>query len=782
MSNELGSMVVKLGLESSGLAGGLRTASSALSGFAGSAPGLLGGVGLAVGAAAALTVGLGIATTKMAGDFQQSVTKLYTTAGESKSNLQMVGDGILGMSASVGTGAQQLVDAMYWVEGGGLHGAQGLEALRVAAQAAKAENANLDQVSIALAASLKAYAEHGMTAVQAMNTLTAATGQGMMSFEQLSGSLKNVLPASATFGISLKDVTGALATMTAQGDDAASAATHLRQMIMAFEAPASAGAKAMKAVGLSSRQLADEMRVSLPGAVQMVTDAVGKKFPIGSDKYNQAIKAIAGGSKQMMGFLELSGKHMKDFANNVGIIGSAVKKGGNDLMGWSDIQGNFNFKLDAAKAALEAAGIAIGTKLLPVMGQLLTVLTPAITAVGQLVVGTGPLATFFGAIGSSVGSVVVPAFHTLWPVLQAIGAFLVTTFKPVWQQLVSTFQTQLKPAWNDLVKAIQPIMPQLQAVAGIVGVVLVAALVLVVGVIGGVVKGLAGFLSGVIVVFGGIVKIISGALQVVGGVIAFFADVFTLRWDKLGTDIMTIVGGWGRIFSGIWDVIRGVFMAGIGAVVGFVTGFWTTIVGIFTKLQDTLVGHSIIPDIVNAIVKWFLDMGPRALGAVNTMVGLVIGAAHHLAGQMFSIGANIVNGMINGITSMFGAVGNTMSNLVATIGSYLPHSPAKQGELSHLGEYGPSFVKGLAGGIENSIPTLSATMTHLVRPMASSMPAIMPRMSYAPAPVQGSSGNASHGQAHTTIIELDGAELARLVQAHTDRQVRVKFGPRGRVA
>src|SRR5438067_2429712 len=92
---------------------------------------------LALGAAAAAgaaLVAVGVASTKMAGDFEQSVTKLYTTAGESKANLQMVGDGILSMSSQVGTGAQKLVDAMYWIESGGLHGAKALEAMRVAAQ------------------------------------------------------------------------------------------------------------------------------------------------------------------------------------------------------------------------------------------------------------------------------------------------------------------------------------------------------------------------------------------------------------------------------------------------------------------------------------------------------------------------------------------------------------------------------------------------------------------------------------------------------------------------
>lgn len=401
----LGDAVVRFGAETSGLTAGINTAKSALTGLAETGP--VGAVTAGLAGVGIVAAGVGVVTTKMAGDFQQNITKLFTTAGEFKSNLQSVGDGILGMSASVGTSALKLSQAMYWIESGGLHGAQGLEALRIAAQAAKAENANLDQVSIALAASLNAYKGSGMSAVQVMNTLTAATGQGMMTFEQLSGSLASVLPASAKFHISLNNVTAALATMTAQGDPASNAATHLRQMILALEAPSKIGASALKSVGLTSQQVSDEMKRSLPTALQMITDAVGKKFPEGSQAYKDAIKNIAGGSKQMMGFLELTGSHMHTFADNVGIISGAVKKGGNDLMGWSDIQGNFNFKVDAAKASVEALAIGIGMQLLPVATKVVGAVAPIITSFDDWVTKSdyvGNAINDLTALGGGIGT------------------------------------------------------------------------------------------------------------------------------------------------------------------------------------------------------------------------------------------------------------------------------------------------------------------------------------------------------------------------------------------
>src|SRR5258708_9614635 len=187
------------------------------------------GVGAAAGVGVALAA-LGAKTVLMAGDFQVQMTKLYTTAGESFKNLTMVRAGILALAPQVGTSAKALGDAIYWIESSGRHGAAGLAALRLAAEAAKAENANLDDVSKALGGSLNAYAGYALSDAQIMNILTASTGQGMLTFQGLATSLSNVLPASAKFHISLTDATAALATNHSQLDPPALAATQLNQL------------------------------------------------------------------------------------------------------------------------------------------------------------------------------------------------------------------------------------------------------------------------------------------------------------------------------------------------------------------------------------------------------------------------------------------------------------------------------------------------------------------------------------------------------------------------
>lgn len=810
MAGNLGELTVRLGIDSSGLTGGLRTAASALSGFAGSAPGLLGGVGIAVAAATAITVGLGIASVKMAGDWQQSMTLLINSAGESQQNIQMVSDGLLQMAVDTGTSTDQLAKGMFNVESAGYHGSQALQIEAAAARGARVENSDLAATTDVLTTSMHNYHLPASQAVDVMNSFRMAASMGKMHMDDLSQAMKNVLPIASQAGVSLTDVEAAVATMSLAGDKGAAAGTHLTQMLTYLLSPSSKATKALKSVGLTTQEISDEMKVSLPGTVDMITKAVGEKFPVGSAKYIAALSAIVGGNKSMKAMLELSGQSLKDFTNDANALGPTMKANSTEVDGFALVQTNFNFKMDAAKAAVEALAIKVGTALLPFLGTLVSKGTDLIVGFTQWETKTHGVENALGLLGqgfnlvgigiqkvvsigagmsSWIGQVIAsfqgatnacrgfsPAIAETHTILAAIGGFLTSTFTPVWKQLVDTFNSQLKPAWNDLVKAIQPLMPELQVVGEFIGGVIVVVLVLLVGVIAGVVKACAGLLSGVIVAFGGIVTIISGALQVVTGVMAFFADLFTGKWSKLGNDVMTIVGGWGRIFSGIWDVIRGVFMAGIGAVVGFVTGFFGTVIGIFHHLADVLVGHSIIPDMINAIVKWFLDLGPRGLSAVNSFISFVKGALTNFAGAAVQLGANIIGGVISGIKSMIGNVGSAMGSVVSVIDSFLPHSPAKNGPLSQLNSYGPALVHGIATGIDNSHGVIEASVQHMVQPMAYPIkPSAFAVASATNTPTQ---SQASNTQGQTIILQLDSVELARINNTTTDRLVRLKLGNR----
>src|SRR5579859_1374603 len=150
-------------------------------------------IGAAVVGAAAL-IGIGVASVKMAGDFQAGMTSLVTGAGESQKNIKMVSDGILAMAPAVGTTTKALTDGMYMIESAGFHGADGLQVLKAAAEGAKVGNADLASVANAVTTVMKDYSLKANDAALATNFLVSVVSQGKTHMQDLSGSLSAILP------------------------------------------------------------------------------------------------------------------------------------------------------------------------------------------------------------------------------------------------------------------------------------------------------------------------------------------------------------------------------------------------------------------------------------------------------------------------------------------------------------------------------------------------------------------------------------------------------------
>ena len=240
-----------------------------------------------------------------------------------------------------------------------------------------------------------------------------------------------------------------------------------------------------------------------------------------------------------------------------------------------------------------------------------------------------------------------PVWASMGDLMSAIGSFLKTTFLPVWQQLVAVWNSQLLPSFKQLWAAIQPLLPVLGMLAQAIVGVLIIALGLLIAILAGLVKGLAGLISGVITIFAGIVQVITGAVQVISGIIQFIVDLFTGKFSKLGSDLGVIWQGIVNIFSGALQIIVGFFQAVWGTISGIVSGIVSTIIAFFTTLWNDLVGHSIIPDMINAIIYWFM-MLPTAIGNAFSSLGTLIHSIWDGIALGVKAGINAIISVING--------------------------------------------------------------------------------------------------------------------------------------
>lgn len=102
-----------------------------------------------------------------------------------------------------------------------------------------------------------------------------------------------------------------------------------------------------------------------------------------------------------------------------------------------------------------------------------------------------------------------------------------------------------------------------------------------------------------------LVGVIKGAVKIIRGVFEVLIGLFTGDW-KLAWD------GVVSIFSGAWDMIWGILKGSVGIMFGIVEGIVKGVVGFFEWLYDVLVGHSIVPDLVNKIIEVFGWLGDLA--------------------------------------------------------------------------------------------------------------------------------------------------------------------------
>lgn len=901
----LGTMVVNFTANVSGLQSGVNQAKSNIADLGGTGSKILGATAVAFTAVAGAAIAGGIAATKMAGDFQQGMTTLVTGAGESASNIKMVSNGILDLAIQTGTSTKQLTDGMYMIESAGFHGKTGLDVLKNAAEGARVGNADLGVTAQAVTGAMLNYKDSNLTASQAVNTLVATVKSGQTNMGDLAHALANVEPIAAKSGVSLTDVSAAMATMTAKTIPASQASTYLRQTIMAIENPTSKASDAMKALGLKSEDVAAEMKVSLPSALEMITDAAGKKFPVGSAGYIAAISNMVGGTKSMQGIMNLTGSDLATFKANVDNISGSVKSGGSTIQGWSNVQQDFNFKISQAQETLETMGIKIGTALLPAVSNLLSAVMPIVTSFGNWISTSGILVnatnalsgaitnvanfvkgavTFFqqnhaamqalqvgaavlagvlgGLLVAALVSVTIAALPAIgafllfaWPflliggaialviiyfnqlkaaflavgaalggnaalqglinMLKDLGSFLSSVFTPLWDYLVNTvWKGQLLPMFQQLGSALSSLSLLWQALAAIVGVVVITAIAALTGVITGLAKGFAYLITGLAAVLAGIIQFFTGVVQFVGGILRVIIDLITGNFSDLGPALYQILQGLYNIFVGLWTAVVGLFTTVFGTIWGLISGFVQGFLGFFVSLYDQLVGHSIIPDMVNGIITWIgnmvtavvsavvafvsnliswfiqlnVDAVQQVLGLVNGVInwfsqlpGKVMGFLNTLPGMISNLwntiitdatnaGSNIVNGIANGIRAAIGAVGSAIGAVTDFISAHLPHSPAKIGPLRDLQLQGSLIPEQISTGILSNMSKLDSTMNKLPYPGSSSTSNSSAAVLAALA-AGNSNGNNQPIENH---IYIDGKEVTSKLGPHIANAIRAK--------
>lgn len=653
-------------------------------------------VGGAIGAfslvAGGALVAAGVKAVMMAGDFQAGMTSLVTGAGESRDNIKAVSDGILNMAGPLGTTTQQLTDGMYMIESAGFHGAAGLDVLKNAAMGAKVGNAQLGDVANGVTTEMVDYASTGLTAAAATNVLIATVADGKTHMQDLATAMSTILPVSSATHVSLIDTAAAMATMTGEGTDAATAATYLKQMLIALDAPGSAAKKVLAEIGVTSQQVSDGMKTSLPATLDMLTSAMGKKFPAsaaaaaeemkkvksgsetmdqglqniasnGGSQYIEALKSISGGSKDMIAMLDLTGTHMGTYKDNVTDITDKVKKGGNGIQGWADVQKDFNFKIDQARGYIEKFAIKVGTNFLPILSQVLDHVKPIIDWAGaRLPDALGLLNTAFAILLPPIQFVITVLANVLTGVANFVG-----------------FLTSHEVAM-DAFKAV---------IIGIGAGILISA-------IPAILASVVAFGAQAIAAGAAAIAVIAATLPFVLIAVAIGAVIFI---------VIELVKHWNIVKATIEYVAR--FIASkVGDMAGAIGGFIGSVIGFLGLLKDTAVMK--VSEMVMGIINGIASIPGRIGGALASIGSTISSTWNGILASAQSFGSGIVQHVIDGISGLIGKLGSAAGRIGDTIKGAVNNIPgiggianwagfaegtdSAPGGLAMVGERGPELV------------------------------------------------------------------------------------------
>jgi len=141
--------------------------------------------------------------------------------------------------------------------------------------------------------------------------------------------------------------------------------------------------------------------------------------------------------------------------------------------------------------------------------------------------------------------------------------------------------------------------------------------------------------------WGGIKKIFGGIYDFITGIVKLIVAIFKGDWDGAAEAVKKIFVGLGEFLVGIMEVTVNLIVAiaiGIIRVFKFVVD---RVVGFFKWLYNKIVGHSIIPDMIKAIIAWFWKMPEAVFKMFKSIVA-----------GMFNIGKNLIQKMIDGIKSI----------------------------------------------------------------------------------------------------------------------------------
>ena len=303
---------------------------------------------------AGLVLGLGHAASS-ARDFETSAISLRTQIGLTSDEADTAAAAARNVGTQYGIGAQQAIDASWFIHSAGLRGTTATEALEASAQAAAVGFGEVSTVADLVTSAMNAYGPETLSAAEATDILAGAVREGKAEPEELAASMGQVLPIASEMGVEFHELAGVVAAMTRTGTNASTANIQMRQTLMDLLNPTNQARDALAEVGLSAEGLRRQIREE--GLFETLM-TLQQAF----EGNEEGMSQVFSNARSLMGVLDLLGANVDE---NAAIIESMADTVGLVDDAFDDVQDSSQFAVDQMKAAWSDLMVTLGDMVLP---------------------------------------------------------------------------------------------------------------------------------------------------------------------------------------------------------------------------------------------------------------------------------------------------------------------------------------------------------------------------------------------------------------------------------
>ena len=362
-------------------------------------------------------VAAGAAATKLAFDFDKSMTQIQALVGVAAGDVAKMGETAKKMATDTGRSANEAAEALFFITSAGLRGDQAMQVLEASLKAAAVGLGETKTIADLSTSALNAYGAANLSATDATDILTAAVREGKLEASQLASSMGGVIPIASNMGVRFDEVAAAMAAMSRTGTNAAEGATQLNAILVSLQTPAEKSKKSLATLGLTFEDL--EKSVAEDGLLNTLANLKDSLQGTGI-----RLKDLFPNVRALKGVLDLTGAGLEDnrkifdaLTDSVGATDEAFKKTAQSA----------SFQFEKGMATMKNSLLEIGQVVLPAVVEGIQKLSGFIKGLADRFKSLSPftqnLIVTFGAILAAAGPLLI-VFGKMMTGISALGPVL----------------------------------------------------------------------------------------------------------------------------------------------------------------------------------------------------------------------------------------------------------------------------------------------------------------------------------------------------------------------